>query len=196
MIKEVSSRPHVVNPLTVSINSKSKERLILDLRHVNKQVLLSKFKFEDWRTLKQYATPDSFGFVFDLKSGYHHIDIHDNYQRYLGFSWKIDNIVKYIAFTVLPFGFRSSAYIFSKLLRPLVKYCRQQSIKIVLYLDDGFGISDNYLSCTQQATQVKHDIITSGLVPNKDKSIWIPSQSVEWLGFAWNLRECTLHVPE
>jgi hypothetical protein len=89
----------VVNPLTVSINSKSKERLILDLRHVNKQVLLSKFKFEDWRTLKQYATPDSFGFVFDLKSGYHHIDIHDYYQRYLGFSWKIDNIVKYIAFT-------------------------------------------------------------------------------------------------
>ena len=67
---------------------------------------------------------------------------------------------------------------------------------IVSYLDDGFGISNKYLSCTEQATQVKPDIISSGLLPNKDNSIWIPTQSVEWLGFLWNLRECTLHIPE
>ena len=52
------------------------------------------------------------------------------------------------------------------------------------------------MSFTQQATQVKNDIITSGLVSNKDKSIWIPSQTVEWLGFVWNVRECTVHIPE
>jgi hypothetical protein len=45
----------VVNPLTVSFNGKGKERLILDLRHVNKHVRLDKFKFEDWKTLKQYV---------------------------------------------------------------------------------------------------------------------------------------------
>jgi hypothetical protein len=39
-------RPHVVNPLTVSISS-GKGRLILDLQHVNKQVRLAKCKFED-----------------------------------------------------------------------------------------------------------------------------------------------------
>jgi len=171
LIIEVSNRPHVVNPLTVSINSKSKEKLFFDLRHVNKQVLHRKFKFEDWRTLKQYVKLDSFGLVFDLKSRYHHIDIHDSYQTNLGFSRKIDNIVNYFVFTVLPFRLRSSAYIFSKILRPLVKKWRQQSIKIVLYLDDCFGISNNYFSCAQQATQVKHDIITSGLVLSKYKSI-------------------------
>ena len=37
LIREESSRPHVVNPLTVSISS-GKDRLILDLRHVSKQV--------------------------------------------------------------------------------------------------------------------------------------------------------------
>ena len=54
----------MVNPLTVSINSKGKERLILDLRHVNKQVVLNKIKFENWITLKQYATKGGFGFFF------------------------------------------------------------------------------------------------------------------------------------
>jgi hypothetical protein len=54
----------MVNLLTVSINGKGKERLILDLRHVNKQVVLNKIKFENWITLKQYVTKGGFGFVF------------------------------------------------------------------------------------------------------------------------------------
>lgn len=36
----------MVNPLTVSVNAKGKERLILDLRHVNQCVVLYKFKLE------------------------------------------------------------------------------------------------------------------------------------------------------
>ena len=36
----------------------------------------------------------------------------------------------------------------------------------------------------------------SGLVPNKDKSIWKHSQTIEWLGFLWDLKLCILHVPE
>ena len=84
LVKELSNTPHVVNPLTVSINGKGKERLILDLRHVNKQVVLNKIKFENWTTLKQYVTKRGFGFVFFyLKSapGYHHIDRKSNFFR-------------------------------------------------------------------------------------------------------------------
>jgi hypothetical protein len=42
-----------VTPLTVAVNSKGKDMLILDLGHVNKQVSQNKIKFEDWRTTKQ-----------------------------------------------------------------------------------------------------------------------------------------------
>ena len=64
LVREVSSAPHVVNPLTVADNGKGKERLILDVRHVNKQVVQKKIKFEDWRTAKQYMQINSFGFIF------------------------------------------------------------------------------------------------------------------------------------
>jgi hypothetical protein len=64
LVREVSSAPHVVNPITVAVNGKDKERLILDLRHVNKQVVQYKIKFEAWRTAKQYMQIDSFGFIF------------------------------------------------------------------------------------------------------------------------------------
>ena len=82
LVKEVSNRPHVVNPLTVSVNAKGKHRLVLDLRHVNKQVLVNRIKFEDWKVAKQYVKPNSVGFLFDLKSGYHHIDIFKPCQKY------------------------------------------------------------------------------------------------------------------
>ena len=32
LVREVSSAPHVVNPLTVAVNDKGKETLILDLK--------------------------------------------------------------------------------------------------------------------------------------------------------------------
>jgi hypothetical protein len=69
LVKELSNRPHVVNPLTVSINGKGKERLILDLRHVKNQEVLNKIKFENWTTLKQYVTKGGFGFVFSSRIG-------------------------------------------------------------------------------------------------------------------------------
>jgi hypothetical protein len=33
--------------------------------------------------------------IFDLTSGYHHVDIYKSFQTYLGFSWKLNNVVKY-----------------------------------------------------------------------------------------------------
>jgi hypothetical protein len=100
LVKELSNRPRVVNPLTVSINGKEKEQLMLDLRHVSKQVVLNDIKFENWTTLKQYVTKGGFGFVFDLKAGYHHIDTFQEYQTFLGFSWIINNIKRYCFYSI------------------------------------------------------------------------------------------------
>lgn len=47
-----------------------------------------------------YFKKDEYLCTFDLKSGYHHIDIHINSQMYLGCEWK----GKHYVFTVLPFG--------------------------------------------------------------------------------------------
>ena len=48
-IIEAENLPEVINPLSVSINSSGKKRLILDLRYVNSHVYKDKVKFEDWK---------------------------------------------------------------------------------------------------------------------------------------------------
>ncbi|CAG2206480.1 unnamed protein product [Mytilus edulis] len=54
LIVQCGQRPFVVNPLTVSIQSNLKKRLILDLRAVNKHLWKQSVKFEDMRTAQQH----------------------------------------------------------------------------------------------------------------------------------------------
>ena len=68
--------------------NKDKKRLILDLSVLNKHVKKEKIKFEDYRIALQLFKKDSFLFKFDLKSGYHHIDVCPQQQTFFGFSWK------------------------------------------------------------------------------------------------------------
>ena len=77
--------------------------------------------------------PGEWMFSFDLKSGYHQVDIVLHHQKYLGFEWG----GKYFVFTVLPFGLSTAPYVFTKLLRPLVRLWRGKGHKAILYLDDG-----------------------------------------------------------
>lgn len=44
IVVKVDQIPHAMNPLTVSVNAKGKERLISDLRHVSHYVVKYKFK--------------------------------------------------------------------------------------------------------------------------------------------------------
>ena len=49
-----------------------------------------KFKYEDLKVALLMFTEDDFLFKFDLKSGYHHLDIFEPHQKYLGSAWKTD----------------------------------------------------------------------------------------------------------
>ena len=62
--------------------------------------------------------------MFDLRSGYHHVEIFPDHRKYLAFSRDFgDGRVKYFQFSVLPFGLSSSPYFFTKLLKPLLTSC-------------------------------------------------------------------------
>ena len=115
-VRRVPFKPIVVNPLRVAENSSGKKRLILDLSVLNTFVKKNKVKFEDWKVVVQYFEQDCYMFKFDLKSGYHHIDICVAQQSFLGFCWNGE----FYVFTVLPFGLSSAPYIFTKCLRPMV----------------------------------------------------------------------------
>ena len=72
-IAERADASFCVNPLSV-VEGK-KKRLVLDLRHVNKFLYQPKFRYEDLSSLAQVFEQDNWFFNWDLKSGYHHVNI-------------------------------------------------------------------------------------------------------------------------
>ena len=74
-IIEVNELPHVVNPLSVPVQNSGKKGLILHLRYVNKLIYKECIKIEDLRLMEQFLNPHDYMFKFDIKQGYHHIDI-------------------------------------------------------------------------------------------------------------------------
>ena len=125
IIKEVKAPPKVIKPLSISENSADKKRLILDLRYINQHFCKDKIKFDEWKCFEKYLEhTDGYVFKFDLESGYHHVDVFEEDQTYPCSSWKINNIVKFFVFTILPFGLSTASFVFTKLVKPLVKYWR------------------------------------------------------------------------
>ena len=74
-VEILDHQPGIVNPLSDSVQRSGKKRLILDLRHVNLYVFKRKFRCEEISVAIQIFSKGFYLFKFDLKSGYHHVEI-------------------------------------------------------------------------------------------------------------------------
>lgn len=109
-IKEIFSyTSDILNPLTVSIQSSSKKRFILDLRHINMHVFKQKFKCEGLHTIRDAFSQGYFIFSFDLKSG-------SQYFHGIFVSLKLD-MFSFTLWDLAP-------YMFTKLLKPMETHWR------------------------------------------------------------------------
>ena len=76
----------IVNPLMVAFSKSSKPRLVLDCIHINPHLHKYRFKYEDGKVAREMFDVGDFIFSYDLKSAYHHIEIFEEHQQYLGFA--------------------------------------------------------------------------------------------------------------
>ena len=194
---KVDQKPHLCSPLSVVSNSSNKLRLVLNLRYLNQFLYMQHFKYEDLRIAALLFEKDEYLFKFDLKSGYHHVDIYPEHQKYLGFQWnKEGGEGGFYMFAVLPFGLSTACYIFTKLMRPLVRFWRGRGLKAIVYLDDGIIAVKGKSRALSKSTQVQCDLQHAGFVVNVEKSVWDPSTDMEWLGFKIDLAKGEFSVPE
>ena len=196
-VEILDHQPDIVNPLSVSVQPSGKKRLILDLRHVNLYVFKRKFRCEDISVAIQIFSKGFYLFKFDLKSGYHHVEIFPEYRKYLAFSWDFgDGIVKYFQFTVLPFGLSSAPYLFTKLLKPILTSWRCKGIPMAIFLDDGLGGGVSILKAKINNLIVHADLTRYGFLINEDKSLWEPVQNITWLGTVFDTVRGFISVTE
>ena len=191
-IKEVPEQPYICSPLSVVEGSGKKKRLVINLRHLNKFLWKQRFKYEDLRVAMLLFEQGDYLFSFDLKSGYHHVDIADHHCKYLGFAWD----GHFYVLTVLPFGLATACYMFTKLLRPLVRYWRAGGLRILVYLDDGLCAVAGKVEAIEASQFVCSTLAKAGFLDHPVKSIWDPVQRLPWLGFVIDLALGQVEVPQ
>ena len=157
--------------MSVVSNSTGKLRLVLNLRYVNQFLLVTKFKYEDLQVAALMFERDEYMFKFDLKSGYHHVDIQCEHQKYLGFRWYTRGCPQFYVFTVFSFGLSTACYVFTKLLRPIIRHWRGRGLKAIIYLDDGIVVVKGKDMALEECKHVKQDLESAGFVMNIEKSV-------------------------
>ena len=85
-VTEVFETPVIINLLSISIQKSGKKHLILDLSYVNQFLYKCTFHCEDLSLVKEILNPGDFMFTFDLKSGFHHVEIFPEHRKYLSFA--------------------------------------------------------------------------------------------------------------
>ena len=84
---------------------------------------------------------------------------------------------------VLPFGISTALRVFSKILNPVIALLRTRGISLIIYLDDRFIAAGTYIGCLNHTKQVIPLLESLGFRINYEKSVIIPTQKLEYLGF-------------
>ena len=168
-VMKVEEKPEVCSPLSVVGNPQGKLCLVLNLRYLNQFLHVLSFKYEDLRIAALIFEQGECLFKFDLKSGYHHVDVCPGHYQFLGFHWDMNGIGNYYVFKVLPFGLPTACYLFTKLMRPLVKYWRGRGSKAIVYLEDGIIAVKGEVQAKIESNKVKQDLEKAEFIVNIEK---------------------------
>jgi hypothetical protein len=89
----------------------------------------------------------------------------------------------------MPFGLGPAPGVFTKLLKPIVSFLRQRGVRLVIYLDDILIIGHSKESAEEAVSRysVFRLFISLGFVIHEEKSIMVPTQSLEYIGLGINM---------
>ena len=115
----------------------------------------------------------------DLKDAYYTIPVHPEHQKYLSFIWE-DTLYCY---TCMPNGYSKAPYLFTKILKVPLAHLRKNGHQSVIYIDDMYLQGDTPAICERNVFVTGKLLWDLGFRTLPDKSVFIPTQQLEFLGF-------------
>jgi len=166
-------------------------RMILNLKPLNAFIPYEHFKMETLQSLKCLVKENDFMIKIDLKDAYLQIPLSPQTSRYVAFKWN-DHTYK---MTSMPFGLACAPRVFTKVTKLLVALLRSFGLRLVIYLDDMLILNQNKEALLTDRDTVLFLLMVLGFVVNWRKSILIPTQTIDYLGFSVNSINMTLSLP-
>ena len=191
--------PTVVSPLGVE---PSKPRALWDGRYVNEFCRDFPFAMDNAPKVAEVAWGGVYFFKIDHKNGYQHVPIHEDSWKYFGVFWK----GIYYVFAVLPFGWKSSPFIYHTITEAVAMYCRSLGIPMVVWIDDMLGMSEQkyrgkpdeelFQSALRAMVVVSIVLFKAGYFLGLPKCKLVPEKVMTYLGIECDSLKSRFSVPE
>lgn len=167
-------------------------RMILNLKQLNKSVEYEHFKMDTLWTVIRMMKPNCYMASIDIKDAYYSVPIAETDQKYLKFEWQG---VLY-KFTCFPNGLALCPRKFTKLLKPVYCYLRKKGHLSSGYIDDSYLQGDGYQDCLANVVDTIKLFDSLGFIIHPEKSVFIPTQIITFLGFVLDSRTMTVYLTQ
>ena len=154
-------------------------RMILNLKELNNSVYYNHFKMESLDNVLNIIQPGVWMASVDLKDAFYTIPVHASHQKYLKFPWK----GKLFKFQAMPNGYADAMRVFTKMLKPPFSFLRQKGFSSVVFVDDTYLQGSNFVKCLHNVHETIAILRKLGFTIHAKKSVLIPTQCIEFLGF-------------
>ena len=191
-IEKVNFKLLVVSPLNLVSKSNGSPRLIHNLKALNKFIRRGP-SVKHMNVLELAKTEFSRKTYFcklDLSNGYFHLSIRPEDRTYFGFSF--DN--QYFVFNSLCFGYRAAPDFFQAFSQELVRMFRDRGILCKVELDDFLIYVNSFDSCLNSVNLAISLFKYFGINVNFAKSLIIPSQTIDFLGYFFRCSELSIYT--
>ena len=145
VIKQVNfdKDQYISSIFTVHEKDTKEQRMILNLRELNKFITPHHFKMDTFEMALKLVKQDCYFGSIDLRHAYYSVSIAEEDKKYLRFIWK----EFFFQYSCLPNGLTSAPRLFTKLMKPVFATLRQYDYKHAGYVDDSRLIGDTEEEC-------------------------------------------------
>ena len=157
-------------------------RPVIDLSHLNRFMDVSHFQMETIQSVLLSVRQGDWMVSIDLKEAYLQVPVHPESRPFLRFVSK----GHVFQFKALCFGLSTAPKVFSRVMAPVSAILHAMGIRMRRYLDDWLVQSssrESLLRDIQTVLRLCHEL---GVVINREKSHFVPSQVVQYLGVVIN----------
>jgi len=148
------------------------------LKKLNKEIPYIHFKMDTLTSTLALISKNCYMAKIDLKDAYYSLPIKAEDQKYFKFCFN----GSFYKFTCLPNGYGPGTRKFTKLLKPPLAVLRNSKVTASSYIDDIITLDKLYDQCVKNVWMCAKIFDKLGFVIHPEKSVFIPSQTIEYLG--------------
>lgn len=119
-----------------------------------------------------------------MESAFHHVLVNQELKPYLGFMTN----GRFFTYIAMCFGIKHAPWMFYKTLRPVMTYIKEElGVRGVAYCDDLIFLHQDKEALLSMVGKIVFILEAFGFKISKEKSVLIPKQEVEFLGWNFNM---------